>query len=60
MKRWTRKLLAGLLSVGMLLQVASPLSALGGGDSYGEKLHHCVRWLLKALYFCHLCFEPLY
>ena len=28
MKRWTRKLLAGLLSVGMLLQVASPLSAL--------------------------------
>lgn len=28
MKRWTRKLLAGLLSVGMLLQAASPLSAL--------------------------------
>ena len=28
MKRWTRKFLAGLLSVGMLLQVASPLSAL--------------------------------
>ena len=28
MKRWTRKLLAGLLSFGMLLQVASPLSAL--------------------------------
>ena len=26
MKRWTRKLLAGLLSFGMLLQVASPLS----------------------------------
>ncbi|WP_423741949.1 hypothetical protein ACKXF7_01600 [Faecalibacterium sp. 7] len=28
MKRWTRKLLAGLLSFGMLLQVESPLSAL--------------------------------
>ena len=28
MKRWTRKLLAGLLSVGMLLQAASSLSAL--------------------------------
>ena len=28
MKRWTRKLLAGLLSFGMLLQVASPRSAL--------------------------------
>lgn len=28
MKRWTRKLLVGLLSFGMLLQVASPLSAL--------------------------------
>ena len=28
MKRWTRNLLAGLLSVGMLLQAASPLSAL--------------------------------
>lgn len=27
MKRWTRKLLAGLLSFGMLLQAASPLSA---------------------------------
>ena len=32
MKRWTRKLLAGLLSFGMLLQVASPLSALAAGD----------------------------
>ena len=32
MKRWTRKLLAGLLSVGMLLQVASPLSALAAED----------------------------
>ena len=28
MKRWTRKLIAGLLSFGMLLQAASPLSAL--------------------------------
>ena len=28
MKRWTRKFLAGLLSFGMLLQAASPLSAL--------------------------------
>ena len=28
MKRWIRKLLAGLLSFGMLLQAASPLSAL--------------------------------
>ena len=34
MKRWTRKLLAGLLSFGMLLQVASPLSALAA-DSVG-------------------------
>ena len=33
MKRWTRKLLAGLLSVGMLLQVASPLSALAAEGS---------------------------
>ena len=35
MKRWTRKLLAGLLSFGMLLQVASPLSALAadGGSA---------------------------
>ena len=33
MKRWTRKLLAGLLSVGMLLQVASPLSALAADGS---------------------------
>ena len=35
MKRWTRKLLAGLLSVGMLLQVASPLSALAEEDTSG-------------------------
>ena len=35
MKRWTRKLLAGLLSVGMLLQVASPLSALAAEDTSG-------------------------
>ena len=33
MKRWTRKLLAGLLSFGMLLQVASPLSALAEDTS---------------------------
>ena len=33
MKRWTRKLLAGLLSFGMLLQMASPLSALAAGGS---------------------------
>ena len=33
MKRWTRKLLAGLLSVGMLLQAASPLSALAAEGS---------------------------
>lgn len=33
MKRWTRKLLAGLLSFGMLLQVASPLSALAEDGS---------------------------
>lgn len=39
MKRWTRKLLAGLLSVGMLLQVASPLSALAAeGSTQGGKL----------------------
>lgn len=33
MKRWTRKLLAGLLSFGMLLQMASPLSALAAESS---------------------------
>ena len=33
MKRWTRKLLAGLLSFGMLLQMASPLSALAADSS---------------------------
>ena len=33
MKRWTRKLLAGLLSFGMLLQAASPLSALAAEGS---------------------------
>ena len=33
MKRWTRKLLAGLLSFGMLLQMASPLSALAEDGS---------------------------
>ena len=33
MKRWTRKLLAGLLSFGMLLQMASPLSALAADGS---------------------------
>lgn len=39
MKRWTRKLLAGLLSFGMLLQVASPLSALAAdGSTQGGKL----------------------
>ena len=40
MKRWTRKLLAGLLSFGMLLQVASPLSALAAdaGTSGGPTL----------------------
>ena len=35
MKRWTRKLLAGLLSFGMLLQAASPLSALAAEDISG-------------------------
>ncbi len=35
MKRWTRKLLAGLLSFGMLLQVASPLSALAAENTSG-------------------------
>lgn len=35
MKRWTRKLLAGLLSFGMLLQAASPLSALAAEDTSG-------------------------
>lgn len=39
MKRWTRKLLAGLLSFGMLLQAASPLSALAAeGGSAAPKL----------------------
>ena len=35
MKRWTRKLLAGLLSLGLLLQAASPLSALAAEDTSG-------------------------
>lgn len=35
MKRWTRKLLAGLLSFGMLLQAASLLSALAAEDISG-------------------------
>ncbi|UQK36367.1 hypothetical protein MTP41_10745 [Faecalibacterium sp. I4-3-84] len=35
MKRWTRKLLAGLLSLGLLLQAASPLSALAAEDISG-------------------------
>ena len=38
MKRWTRKLLAGLLSFGMLLQAASPLSALADSGTRGGKL----------------------
>ncbi len=43
MKRWTRKLLAGLLSFGMLLQVASPLSALAAdGNSAAHTLNVTV------------------
>ena len=38
MKRWTRKFLAGLLSVGMLLQVASPLSALAADSPMELKI----------------------
>ena len=38
MKRWTRKLLAGLLSFGMLLQVASPLSALAADSPMELKI----------------------
>ena len=38
MKRWTRKLLAGLLSFGMLLQMASPLSALAADSPMELKI----------------------
>ena len=38
MKRWTRKLLAGLLSFGMLLQAASPLSALAADSPMELKI----------------------
>ncbi len=38
MKRCTRKLLAGLLSFGMLLQAASPLSALAAEVISGAAL----------------------
>ena len=40
MKRWTRKLLAGLLSFGMLLQVASPLSALAAEYQHSAEVDH--------------------
>ena len=51
MKRWTRKLLAGLLSVGMLLQVASPLSALAaeGGTQGGTLSILCAGELLATM-----------
>ena len=48
MKRWTRKLLAGLLSFGMLLQVASPLSALAAdGNTQSGAL--TIWWSNKLL-----------
>lgn len=34
MKRWTRKFLAGLLSFGMLLQVAKSPQRTGGGRQH--------------------------
>lgn len=51
MKRWTRKLLAGLLSFGMLLQVASPLSALAaeGGTQGGTLSILCAGELLATM-----------
>ncbi len=51
MKRWTRKLLAGLLSFGMLLQVASPLSALAvdGGTQGGKLSILCAGELLATM-----------
>lgn len=51
MKRWTRKLLAGLLSFGMLMQVASPLSALAaeGGTQGGTLSILCAGELLATM-----------
>ena len=51
MKRWTRKLLAGLLSFGMLLQAASPLSALAaeGGTQGGTLSILCAGELLATM-----------
>lgn len=51
MKRWTRKLLAGLLSFGMLLQVASPLSALAAdsGTQGGKLSILCASELLATM-----------
>lgn len=51
MKRWTRKLLAGLLSFGMLLQVASPLSALAeeSGTQGGTLSILCAGELLATM-----------
>lgn len=51
MKRWTRKLLAGLLSFGMLLQVASPLSALAAdsGTQGGTLSILCAGELLATM-----------
>ena len=51
MKRWIRKLLAGLLSFGMLLQAASPLSALAaeGGTQGGTLSILCAGELLATM-----------
>ena len=51
MKRWTRKFLAGLLSFGMLLQAASPLSALAeeGGTQGGTLSILCAGELLATM-----------
>ena len=49
MKRWTRKLLAGLLSVGMLLQVASPLSALAAETASTQSGALTIWWSNELL-----------
>lgn len=49
MKRWTRKLLAGLLSFGMLLQVASPLSALAAETASTQSGALTIWWSNELL-----------
>ena len=49
MKRWTRKLLAGLLSFGMLLQAASPLSALAAETASTQSGALTIWWSNELL-----------